>query len=137
MASSIIKAWRVSADGALQIAKGRRYFGTLDLTGRADIKRIPEGLDIRGEIIITGCKNLEALPEGVERHAVIIAGPISLHHTSVLIHRADYPEVIKASLPGKRLGDVVDHYLFKDMPIMDKVITRTAESLGGLILSVI
>lgn len=131
-------------DGVLQLPEKPSVYGYLDLTGCKELTKLPDGLEVCfwlglqdctsitelpddlvvcAHLEIAGCKKLKALPANLSAGSNIYLDGFCISMFEMHIYGGIPATAIQACI-GRRVIDVVDHYLLRGTPYADLVIER-------------
>ena len=102
--------------------------GFLDLQGCSSLVSLPDNLHVGGSLYLGGCSSLRSLPTDLHIDGALCLGGIDIDfETMTLGISLPIPESCKHMAVGKRIIDVVDHYLLQGHWLGDMIINGISE----------
>jgi len=105
---------------------------TLYLQGCTALTELPKGLVVKRSINLEGCTAIKALPADMQvGYAVILDGMTIYRDDQVVLDGVTLPMTAHEQCPGRRLGDVVDHWALRWKGLQDRIIEHVEINFEG------
>ena len=95
---------------------------------------LPEGLSVGINLVVKGCTAVRTLPTRMQVGRSFVIDSLCIYNDSVTLMDKELPETVQNLAVGRRLGDVIDHWVLRDLGTAERIIEECEKDrlLGGV-----